>query len=101
MTDTPKGVYVSLPTPSGVQRWRIAYRKMRHHGEVSWDKRTIWVRPNQTPAEMVDTLIHEAAHVATGFGDGQEPTIEDVFTRVAGAATASLLRMGLVVLEDE
>lgn len=96
-----KGYYVSLPTPSGVQRWRLAFRKMRDYGEVSWSKRTIWLRPNQTPAELVDTLIHEAAHVATGFGDGHEPTIEDVLTRVAGAATAVLLRMGLVETEDE
>lgn len=96
-----KGRYVNLPTPSGVQRWRIAYRKQRHYGTVDWDARTIWLRPNQSREELADTLIHECAHVATGLGDGQEPSIEAPISRIAQGSTAALLRMGLLVVEGD
>jgi hypothetical protein len=99
---SPKqGWYVNLPTPQGVQRWRIAYRqKQRRYGLVDWSKRTIWLRPNQTNAELADTLIHETIHIATGFGNGHEPTIETYLERIAAASTAALLKLGVVQEDD-
>lgn len=98
MVSAPRGRYVDLPTPTGVQRWRIAFRKMRDYGECDWNARTIWLRSNQTREELVDTLIHEAAHVASGVGS--EPAIERLISRVAQGATAMLLRLDLLTEED-
>jgi hypothetical protein len=100
-TELPRGFYINLPTPSGVQRWRVAYRRQSYAGCVEWRSRTIWLKPNQTPAQLADTLIHEAGHVGTGFGDGQEPTVEATLERVAAGATALLLKARLLVTEDE
>lgn len=99
MAALPKGCYVQLPTPTGPQRWRLAYRRMVDFGRTDWGKRTVWLRPGQSPAELADTLIHEAVHVATGVGS--EDTLEEVFERVANGATAMLLTLGLIRSEDE
>lgn len=93
-----RGKYVDLPTPTGVQRWRIAFKSMRDFGCCDWGCKTIWLRPNQTREELCDTLIHEAAHVASGVGS--EPAIERLITRVAQGATAMLLRLDLLTDED-
>lgn len=93
-----KGCHVQLPTPEGIQRWRIAFKTMANYGLTSWKSKTIWLRPNQTPAELVDTVIHEACHVATGLGS--DPKVEESIERVANGATAILLRLKLIV-EDE
>jgi len=94
----PKGFYVQLPTPDGVQRWRIAFKKMASYGLTSWKTRTVWLRPNQSTAEMVDTVIHEACHVATGLGS--DPVVEEIIDRVAAGSTAILLNLKLIT-EDE
>jgi hypothetical protein len=93
-----KGFYVQLPTPEGIQRWRVAYRQMANYGLTVWKSRTIWLKPNQTTADLVDTVIHEACHVATGFGSDQK--VEESIERVANGATAMLLRLKLIA-EDE
>lgn len=93
-----KGFFVQLPTPEGVQRWRVAFKKMANYGLTSWKSKTIWLRPNQTTAELIDTVIHEACHVATGLGS--DPKVEESIERVAHGATAILLRLNLIV-EDE
>ncbi len=95
----PKGFYVNLNTPDGVQQWRVAFKKMANYGLASWKTKTVWLRPNQTPAELVDTVIHEACHVATGFGS--DPKAEEMIEKVAGAATAMLLKLKLVVEEED
>ena len=94
-----KGFHVQLPTPEGFQRWRVAFKKMTAYGLTSWKSKTIWLRPNQTTAELVDTVIHEACHVATGLG--ADPKVEESIERVANGATAMLLRLNLIVVEDE
>ena len=93
-----KGIHVQLQTPEGVQRWRVAFKQMAAYGLTSWKAKTIWLRPNQTTAELVDTVIHEACHVATGLGSDQK--VEESIERVAAGATAMLLRLKLIA-EDE
>jgi hypothetical protein len=92
-----KGFHVNLPTPDGIQRWRVAYKSMANYGLADWKTKTIWLRPNQTTPELVDTVIHEACHVATGLGSDEK--VEEAIERVANGATAILLR--LKILEDE
>lgn len=94
----PKGFHVQLPTPDGIQRWRVAFRKMTDYGLTEWKTKTIWLRTNQTTAELVDTIVHEACHVATGLGS--DPKVEESIERVANGATAMLLRLNLFS-EDE
>jgi hypothetical protein len=96
-----KGFYARLATPTGAERWRVAFRKQADWACIDWGKRTIWCRPGQSPAELADTLIHEAIHVGTGFGDGHEPTIERPIIRCAGNGTAMLLKAGLLVGDDD
>lgn len=93
----PKGFYVTLETPEGTQRWRVAPKKMSNYGLTDWQRKTIWYRPNQTMRELVDTLIHEATHVATGIGS--EQTIEQGIERVAGCATSLLFAAKLITEE--
>ena len=93
-----KGFRVQLPTPEGIQHWRVAFKKMANYGLTSWKSKTIWLRPNQTTEELVDTVIHEACHVATGLGS--DPKIEESIERVANGATAMLLHLKLIA-EDE
>ena len=101
MANLPKGFYADLLTPHGVERWRVRYRRQKDYGLVEWRTRTIWLRPNQSPEELTDTLIHEAGHVGTGFGDGHEPTLERMLERVSADATLLLLKAGLVKTEEE
>lgn len=93
-----KGFHVQLPTPDGVQRWRIAFKRMTNYGLTCWKSKTIYLRLNQTTAELIDTVIHEACHVATGLGS--DPKVEESIERVANGATAMLLHLKLIV-EDE
>jgi hypothetical protein len=93
----PKGFYVLLPTPSGVQRWRVAYRRQQYFGWTDWPKKTIWLAPNQSREELLDTLIHESAHVATGL---RWDSAEDMLRRIAAGATALLLKAKLLIPED-
>lgn len=93
-----KGFHVQLPTPEGVQRWRIAFKSMTNYGLTSWKSKTIWLKPNQTTAELVDTVIHEACHVATGLGSDEK--VEQTIERVANGATAMLLRLKLIIEDD-
>jgi hypothetical protein len=92
-----KGFHLKLPTPDGFQRWRVAFKAMTNYGLTDWKSKTIWLRSNQTTAELVDTVIHEACHVATGLGS--DPKVEEAIERVANGATAMLLRLN--ILEDE
>ncbi len=96
---TRRGGYVWLQTPEGRQRWRLAFRKMKNYGEVDWDKRTIWLRPGQSNEELADTIVHEACHVASGYGS--EPKIEGLLKAVAADAIVMLDKVGLLRKESE
>lgn len=93
-----KGFHVHLPTPDGVQKWRVAFKRMTNYGLTCWKSKTIYLRPNQTTAELIDTVIHEACHVATGLGS--DPKVEESIERVANGATAMLLHLKLIVEEE-
>jgi hypothetical protein len=96
----PKGFYVNLDTPEGVQRWRVAFRKMTNYGETDWGCKTIWLRPNQDVLTLADTAIHEAGgHVATGLGP--DPKIEEIIHRSSASSVILLAKLGLFRNEDD
>lgn len=96
-----KGFYCQLATPTGNQRWRVAFKRMKDWAAIDWERRIIWCRTGQTPAELHDTLCHEGMHVGTGFGDGHEPTIERPIERSAANCTALALKAGLLAGDDD
>ncbi len=95
-----RGKYVDLPTPTGVQRWRLRLDKnlKGRWGEVDWDTKTIWLDPRQDRATLVATVIHEAGHIATGWE--ATPYVEAALVRMDQASVAMLLRLDLLATED-
>lgn len=88
---------LQLMTPSGVQTWTVAPKRMRgDHGQTHFRTKRVEIDDSFPLAVVVDTVIHEAWHVATGC-DGEHPDIE----RIAYNATRMLVALGLVNTEDE
>lgn len=98
-----KGICVELATPRGSERWRVTYRKQSYWADSKEHERTIYLRPGQTPTELADSLIHEAIHISTGIGFNlrSDDPIEVAICHAAADAVALLLKMGLLVTEDE
>ncbi len=93
------GRRLDLDTPSGVQRWRVVYRPLkRYDGFCDYAKKVIELRGNMTRSELVNTIIHEACHAASGSGG---PFVEAVIERIAHNATAILLNEKLIAGEDD
>lgn len=91
------GRYVTLETPHGRERWHLVYEAQPgKYGEVDWKARKIRLNPKQSIEEMVDTVIHECCHVATG-----DALSEDWIGKIAGGATRALLILGLIRTEED
>lgn len=101
--DVPKGNYVELATPRGMERWRLCFRRQSDWAVASADKRTIFLRTGQSPTELADTLAHEAIHIATGIGFDlrADDPIEIGISRSAANAVAMQLKLGLLKGDDD
>jgi hypothetical protein len=42
--------------------WTITEAPIDEYGNCSWSERRIEIRPNQRPANRLDTLVHELLH---------------------------------------
>ncbi len=90
-----RGGYVTLKTPTGDQRWRIAFRHLPgKYGDTDWGKKTIWLDPDQDDETLAHTIIHEATHVATGIDVGDR--MEDLFNEVATDSVEILRKLKLL-----
>ena len=96
----PKGFYVHLETPRGLERWHVTYKRLGNkYGQTDWAKHKIEIDPSQTTKEHVDTLAHEVIHVTTDLG--HEDKVEEVIRRVAAGITETLFKAKLIVPEEE
>ena len=77
---------LQLMTPSGVQTWTVAPKRMRgDHGQTHFRTKRVEIDDSFPPAVVVDTVIHEAWHVATGC-DGEHRTSNGSLTTQRGCS---------------
>jgi hypothetical protein len=71
----------------GGREWRIEFvtrsRLPRDLGACYWDKRLILVRYDQSPKDIVDTLIHECQHALSEIHFAAEAWIDQTSTELA------------------
>jgi len=71
----------------GGREWRIEFvtkkQLPKHCGACYWDKRLILVRYDQSPKDIVDTLIHECQHALSEIHFAAEAWIDQTSTELA------------------
>jgi hypothetical protein len=71
----------------GGREWRIEFvtrsRLPKDLGACYWDKRLILVRYDQSPKDIVDTLIHECQHALSEIHFAAEAWIDQTSTELA------------------
>lgn len=89
-----------LLTPQGPQDWRIVFKQLSrgYCGLCHFDKRTIEVCNRLSDELTMQSLIHEAAHVALGEDYG-EPAIERIEHNVY-VALLPWLKQRFDIMED-
>lgn len=92
-----KSFKIKLLTPQGSETWKFVIdKKLKDYGLTVWEEKIIYLSPDQSAEEMVDTIIHEVGHV-TAYESGES----DLITRYGPNVTAVLLKLDLIKIDDE
>jgi hypothetical protein len=92
---------VKLLTPQGKQWWTVEEVRLRDtpnywsHGDCDWANQIVLINKRQILLETIGSAIHEATHVAEGYGHG-----EALAERVAHNALVLIAPYIAELLED-